>query len=802
MLRYYKGLVAAFGFFILCFGIGILTLKAESGGVLRAPAGAHDFTAAEMARATLAASPAEAQDSKPQSGRSYFDKVFSENGQYKVPYPFQQVLNRLSDYTGNPDSVKVAMFPMGRSLQRSAAVDDLRVVSSLDPYFIFPRVVVGVDEETTHENSLLLNLKNKLYLGFNQKAEVIEAISYNEELGRYEYQVIKNYAAGKTPQVTYANRGLCLSCHQNLSPLFSRGPWSESNANPVVAEHLKTALDKAYGKVNCSSQKNQAYCYQNQNSFYFGSPVQIESNVTRQLDASTDLANLNHVYQKMWKELCASFECKSVMLRAMVLYRMTGQVGLALSKSLKEQLDKMENEWRTNYPWGLSIPDPDIPDRDPLKDVDSAPNFSDLSAVTPDQRPAIQALLMNSKIPAAFEPLQLRAPIDLWKNTGFDASTNTNRMIRGLAQDFTTTDLKIFDQWLKSNHKDQDILTTLTATCDLQKDKNNQVISCKGQTEESFSFDAYVTTTENSVSFSALQFQSQILNCEITQNCPQFSEVTGIYKKSNESQAVLTLRQKNGLSLRTSSGYDISEIKFDLVAKVAHIQVLNQDKYIAEAIQKNQKALFSGKAFNRFQIMKTLASQAGIQLSRQQDNSYSRLPFSADESFSAEQLREQMNGFSLVKNVCSQCHQSNDRTPPNFLGTLTQPLTDSEQCRQIESCAPRMIYRLKMRECEASLQKNKKNPMPPETFFKDKASETQWMNLHNPKILKFLSNLVDEKELSQSLMQGGLETHLAITTAKELLQAQCPQFNAEIYEQLPKCEFKQINLLKTKTRCH
>ena len=81
-------------------------------------------------------------------------------------------------------------------------------------------------------------LKDRLYLGYQEKANIIEVISYNEAAGRFEFQLVKDYRAGGTPRVVYANRNVCIACHQNHAPLFSRQQWDETNANPRVAALL------------------------------------------------------------------------------------------------------------------------------------------------------------------------------------------------------------------------------------------------------------------------------------------------------------------------------------------------------------------------------------------------------------------------------------------------------------------------------------------------------------------------------------------------------------------------------------
>ena len=88
-----------------------------------------------------------------------------------------------SDPDGTP--LRSVLIPLGRSLQRGAAAPD---------YFRFPRVVVAVTGMPRDATQPLL--KDRLYLGYQEKAGVLEVISYNEAAARFEFQVVKDYRAG------------------------------------------------------------------------------------------------------------------------------------------------------------------------------------------------------------------------------------------------------------------------------------------------------------------------------------------------------------------------------------------------------------------------------------------------------------------------------------------------------------------------------------------------------------------------------------------------------------------------------
>ncbi len=187
-----------------------------------------------------AVDPATPGDDRPPVGRSLFDALVTEavDGRpvYRVPYPFAA----LSDAIARHAPVRQLLVPLGRALQRHAAAPD---------FFRHPRIVLAVVREG---GSAGMRLKDRLYLGYQEKTESIEVISYNASAGRFEFQIVEDYAAGKTPRVVYANRSLCTVCHQNQGPIFSEPLWDETNANPDVAERLAETGDR--GREHCEPQ--------------------------------------------------------------------------------------------------------------------------------------------------------------------------------------------------------------------------------------------------------------------------------------------------------------------------------------------------------------------------------------------------------------------------------------------------------------------------------------------------------------------------------------------------------------------
>ncbi|HKE95836.1 MAG TPA: hypothetical protein VKB34_16080, partial [Povalibacter sp.] len=204
-------------------------LQLASTGVSGHPPEPGDTARAEPAAPTWTIDPTTPGSDLPAAGASLFDRItLDEQGRRQIPFPFERFVARIEAAAGCDASrpcTKAVLIPLGRSLQRSAASPD---------FFRHPRIVTAVVADGAG-----LRLRDRLYVGFQDRAAVIEVISYNESLGRFEFQIAKNYAAGKVPEVSYARRTLCVACHQNHGPIFSQQVWLETNANPQVAARLE-----------------------------------------------------------------------------------------------------------------------------------------------------------------------------------------------------------------------------------------------------------------------------------------------------------------------------------------------------------------------------------------------------------------------------------------------------------------------------------------------------------------------------------------------------------------------------------
>ncbi|HSS64650.1 MAG TPA: hypothetical protein VLS27_09460, partial [Gammaproteobacteria bacterium] len=398
-----------------------LERRLASGSPERANEYAAKPTPAVPETGTWAVDPGDPGPDLPRVGASAFDAVFSrvtpEGVAHDIPFPFTRLLNRLEQAAGRESMARspldATLIPLGRSLQREAAAPD---------YFQSPRIVVAVTgEPDSGAGPLGIRLKNRLFLGYQPRSRVLEVISYNEAAGRFEFQVVRDYAADRVLEARYARRALCTSCHQNQAPMFPDAGWDETTANEAVARRLEGLQPE-----------------------FHGVPVTDDRAVTA-IDIAADEANLLPVYQRLWSEGCASAvsretaRCRAGALQAMVQYRLNNSAGFDRAAPLYADayLELQRRNWTDRWPDGLLIPNANLPNRAPL--------------MSPSP----------SVVPVALDPLRHRPPMARW-----DVSTSRDpeRLVRGLSRALPDRHIASLDRYLREAGGDASG-RALTAPC-------------------------------------------------------------------------------------------------------------------------------------------------------------------------------------------------------------------------------------------------------------------------------------------------------------------------------------------------
>lgn len=276
-------------------------------------------------------------DLPPAGTRSLFDHLIKENG--VLPYPFEELVALLASYDEEGRPPLTLMIPNGRSLLKGQAD------------FKQPRIVVAATARPqTSAYGLDPMLRGRLFLGFVEGADEIEIISYNEHAGRFEFQLVEDYAEGKTPKLVYAKRAICTTCHVGRGPIFPTRPWEETTAQPAI----RKAILEARGTE----------------AIYHGAKLNNVLADAENFDAMTDVGNVIPVTQRLWIDGCGasgqqSNACRKQMLKSALTY-LWDPGSFSESDSEADALRELQAiHWPAN---GIPLDNGDILNRNPFTD--------------------------------------------------------------------------------------------------------------------------------------------------------------------------------------------------------------------------------------------------------------------------------------------------------------------------------------------------------------------------------------------------------------------------------------------------
>ena len=645
-------------------------------------------------------------NSLPLSGSSLFDYLFvtdhSGNKVYDVPYPFEALRQRIRLHTQGDGSgetgIKEVLIPFSRALPRLAAAPE---------FFSYPRIVLAVDGDflsSTRQQGPLL--KDRLYIGYQEKAESLEVISYNEVAGRFEFQIVRDYAAGKTPRVIYAERRLCVSCHQNGGPIFSEPLWSETNGNPEIGRRILQQAEYFHGAPS-----------------YYG-PQTIDQ--SRAISDSVERANLFSAYQQIWRKGCSgslpespAIACRSAILTAALQYKLSGSrhFDTASGRYQQDLVLALRQSWQRNWPNGLSIPDPRVPDRDPL-----------VTGVT---------------VLAEFDPLRLRSSLALWS---IEDPGVIEAVIKGLSQfisngDALRLDAKLFalasDPGVKriqrespcalSSRRYEGLRQRIVFRCEQQGldsifasgyffiDKDGGIV---GETR-GFKLGELADFEELSLVANAVSVNQGRSSISLT----SLVKRTGLHPRLPDGTAVESMvlsweaiieedfgpsdelpDYRNNGSLVVTQVYDFAPVH-DAIAD------LGRDA------QATVPDFFSDRPFRRAVVIGSLFQSMGVSdaelcCAAEEDPGIAvveklllHLTREAGESDPAAVVRQAFGAY------CTVCHGTSEPFPPNFLRGESGPIGNA-----IAQCGERIAYRLSM--WDRAEEERNKSPMPPQSFLR------------------------------------------------------------------------------------
>ncbi len=641
---------------VLCTGLCLLAF----GGATAMAAGKPE--------ATWVIDPAVPGENLPPAGRSQFDRLFasSHKGQvdYDLPFPFEALLARIdSQVSGDPASslppAKRVLIPLGRSLQRTAAAPD---------YFAFPRVVVAVDSPPASPSAPFL--KDRLYIGYQEKSAVLEVISYNEAAGRFEFQLVKDYRAGGKPQVVYANRTLCYACHQNGAPIFSRALWDETNANPQVAAQLA-----ASGKQ------------------FHGIPPERGVDVPYAIDIAIKRANGFALTQRLWQEACGEANLTARRCRAGLFAAALRHV---LADGRKGSVTvTVPTDAARRWPGGLATVPADIPNRNPLQGV----------TTWPDEAARQTAY---SHVQARFEPLAPRQPQAIWRP---DAADAMDQLVGGLAEFVATSDRQRLETALTAQPAQT---IRHQAPCHVETRASRWSVRCQ----------PVASDTGPQLSATLAMRRGKALSGQLDRlTLPGGNTLNSIALSTSPPAFGERFALVPATRPRGSDGNPLTRIAFQLsendpvdgsVAVDFRQEFSSVEKAIIDMAEDLESAtLFDPRPFPREQLFAALLSRLGArniasccQATDKLPPPHLEVPAISPGSASTMPMETAVQGFYPY---CAACHQSAETFPPNFLsGSSTQVAA------QLRQCAPRLYVRLAM--ADLTPEQRDKTPMPPESL--------------------------------------------------------------------------------------
>ena len=577
----------------------------------------------------------------PPTGRSRFDFLI---GNAPVPYPLPHLIARIrSQLEASGDGLsplKITLIPLGRSLRRSVAAPD---------FFHFPSVVAAVDGNS---KAGYTPLHNQLFLGYNERAESVEIISYNEQAGRFEFQVVRDYRSGAQPKIYYASRALCLACHQNNAPIFSRPLWDETPANPAIAARLK-----ATGRD------------------FYGIPLS-GTDISSAIDAAAERANMFQVWLQIWREAC-SIACRAQWLDAALAYVMSGN----LPEADELKFADLEVRWTKIWPQGLSIPGSSIPNRDPFVNV-VEPHIKSHAVLTHP----LAELAQLAYIPAQLEPLNPRPILQRW------TTPDKTRLVAGLAGLLNKADVQAFDRALVTHTKAQS--HTLTLPCRFTRKPRRVVFNCA--TSDVQLSGVFQNTGSNlSGQIDRLQVGHAKTALDLT--------LSGRMTKAAQIEII----PKRGASrVRLSDGRRWSRLQLNtLRADEGSATLTLIDDYAAVRSVLPRLPLMTASVFDGSRALAELQVALGLDkrevLAR--ETLANKLPPAKLEIVAPRKLSGSAARFLQY---CGQCHDSTTNFPPNFLHG-----DDAAVNTRLDHCAERIFYRLSM--WHVAEAKRGKTTMPP-----------------------------------------------------------------------------------------
>jgi hypothetical protein len=687
----------------MAFTIG-LCYAGETGAAPNAGAGTDSYNSTAVDYSSWAVNPTVPGPDLPPVGRSLFDHLITERTEggrtYRVPFPLAALIDRIQsrlaqrEYNGG---TRIVMIPMGRSLQRTAAAPD---------FFKYPRIVFTVTgEPATNERDAGVLLKDRLYIGYVEKTGVLEVISYNEAAGRFEFQLVKNYRAGVQPKIFYANRAICISCHQNHAPIFSQAIWGESNANGRVRELLRSQR----ADFDLSAQANIDF--------------------PDDIDKATVRANTLVSLQSVWRQGCQdpqnrsqSQHCRAAAFRAVLQYGLSGEQDFESSSPSYQSdfISTFGRVWHQTWAQGLSVAQSSLLDRNPFGGAVSSYGGGGSGELSLNW-------IAASHVPAELDPLNPRPAREIWR---FAGALDANRFVTGWAKFFAADDFRALDaHLLRQRNSDNAQRSVYRGLCTRVRDAAGTrgfKFQCAGNASivHGVHLAGHIEDSGSGrIDWMNFGSAGQVRDVALD----------GSIQRAGSQYSMRAVPKRKGLEARLSDGRAVERVEMRWLAETpeakqsrplevtVEVTVIDDFGLARRAVDRllaNQPALFDGAPLARASLMRALFSELGMTERSWCCIDDTGMPPAALDppQVSASALAQpELRPFI---HHCAMCHLTNERFPPNFLSGDANRVAEN-----LRQCAPRMLVRLSAWRPRTG--QRVKSPMPPETALAALGTTTQ-----------------------------------------------------------------------------
>jgi hypothetical protein len=621
------------------------------------------------------------------------------------------------------------MLPSGRSLQRTAAAPD---------FFAYPRIVLAVTgEPAVSEHDAGVLLKDRLYIGYVEKTAMLEVISYNEAAGRFEFQLVKNYRAGARPQVVYASRAICISCHQNHAPIFPRAIWGETTANGLVANRLAPMLAR------------------------FGLVPQANVDFPDDIDKAVVRANTLAGLQAAWRMGCAapdrlqSRRCRKAALAAVLQYGLSGEHDFdSHAPGFRHDLvPTLRASWQQHWAQGLSIAQSSLPDRNPFGAASASYGAASGADEPVDWTTA-------AHVPAHLDPLNLRLAREVWR---FGGPNDAYRLVSGWTRFFAVDDFRFLDSQLRGRWHDPAARRTVyrarcTALGGTQGDawrlrcadsSGGHPVNLQGRID---------ATGKGRIDWVNLGPDGQARDVEL--RAPD---------RRSAGQVLQGVARKNEGTARLPDGRALAGVEIrlltedDSTAADVEIAVIDDFALVREALDRlsaTQPTLFDDAPLGRTRLLPALFSELGMRDRAWCCTDDGGLLPPRMEQAPITQAAFEVRDWQPLFRYCGTCHLGAEAFPPNFLSGDA-----GRVAANLRQCAPRMLVRLSA--WRTPEPQRVKSPMPP------------------PTALRALGSTAQQWREGEALQE--LRAYVAALVRQEGRSAEITELVKDGYEALPKC---------------